>query len=203
MFPFFNKNFFQLMLGQQRTLEVKAPNGAMYRYTTNTIDEKTYNEYCEKLDEAVKNNNQEEFDKIWSSLTEANSFNLNFENEFKKLHSEMEKFFEETNSYFKTGREFITDKFKTPPVSHESIDEKIKKHEEKIEELKKLKNDVDIEKAKTELKGQISKLKIQLDEKLVEFSKNLENEEMKSKISVELTKINREIKSLEEKLKNM
>ena len=51
MFPFFNKDFFKPMIDGQKELEMKAPNGAIYKFSTNTLDEKTFEEFRRKLEE--------------------------------------------------------------------------------------------------------------------------------------------------------
>ena len=176
------------MLGQQRVLEMKSPNGGIYRYVTNALDEKDFNDYQRQLEEAVKSNNQEEFDEIWNSLTNTNSIHRNIEQEFKHFHHEMGRLLEETSPFFK-NRGYFLDRIKTFPLNQDSIDDKIKRHQERIEELQKLKENVNEENRKNEVKNQIEQLQHKLNEKLDEFGKNLHDEEMKKKLTDELTEI--------------
>ena len=52
------------MLDGQKELEMKAPNGAVYRFSTNAIDEKTFDRLPNRLEEATKSKDQTAFDQI-------------------------------------------------------------------------------------------------------------------------------------------
>ncbi|MEL4030188.1 hypothetical protein NST89_16800 [Caldifermentibacillus hisashii] len=62
---------------------------------------------------------------------------------------------------------------------------------------------MDNERRKLELKKKIEENKRILDEKLDEFSKNLDNEEMKKRLTDEMTQINQVIKQLESELQSL
>ena len=100
MFPFFNKDFFKSMLDGQKELEMKAPNGAVYRFSTNAIDEETFNSFRNKLEEAAKNKDQNAFDQTWNELTAKNELIPNIETEFKNFHDHVQQFFQETGPFF-------------------------------------------------------------------------------------------------------
>ena len=51
MFPFFNKDFFKSVLNGQKELKMKSPNGAVYRFSTNAID----NEEIKQLENELQN----------------------------------------------------------------------------------------------------------------------------------------------------
>ena len=65
---------------------------------------------------------------------------------------------------------------------------------QKIEELQNKKNNMDTEKRKLQLKEEINNKKNSIDVKLDEFAKNLDNDEMKKKLTEEMTNLNAEIK---------
>ncbi len=206
MFPFFNKDFFKSVFDGQKTLEMKAPNGAIYRFTTNSIDDETFDKFRKKLEEAVKNNDQAAFDKAWNELTEQNQLIPNIESEFKKFHDYVQQFFEETTPLFKkTEFPLLTDSFFSRPktLTEESIDKQIEHYRKKIEELENIKKNMNTEKRKLEIKDEIAKKKKLLDAKLDEFAKNLDNDQMKKQLTDEMTKINNEIKQLEKELENL
>lgn len=183
------------MLGEQHSVEVESPNGAVYRYTTNMLDEKSLNDYVQRLEEASKKKDQELFDSIWNELTKTNSLHLQFEDEFKKLHTEFEKFIGETD--------FFSQLKKPKPLSQESIDDKIKLYEAEIAKLQNMKENIDVEKKKADIEEKVRVLRAKLDEKLGEFSEHLDNEEKKKELSDELTEIHKEITKLEHHLKNL
>jgi len=206
MFPFFNKDFFRSMLNGQKELQMKAPNGAIYRFSTNAIDDKTFNSFRRKLEEAAKNNDQTAFDQTWNELTTNNQLKLNIENEFKKFHDQVHQFFQETVPFF-DAKDFplLNDPFFTKPkeLSEESIDQQIEQYQQKIKELQNKKNNMDLEKRKLKIKEEIAKKKQSIDAKLDEFAKNLDNDEMKKKLTDEMTSLNQEIKQLESELQNL
>jgi predicted nuclease with TOPRIM domain len=88
-------------------------------------------------------------------------------------------------------------------LSEEQIDKQIAHYEDKIKQLQSMKNNMDNEKRKLELKSKIDENKRLLDEKLDEFSKNLDNEEMKKRLTDEMTQINQVIKQLESELQSL
>lgn len=206
MFPFFNKDFFKSMLDGQKELEMKAPNGAVYRFSTNTIDEKTFASYRNKLEEAAKNKDQTAFDQTWDELTAKNPLKLNIENEFKEFHDNVQQFFQETSPFFnKNDFPLLNDPFFAEPktLSEESINKQIGQYQQKIEELQNKKNNMDTEKRKLQIKEEITNKKNSIDAKLDEFAKNLDNDEMKKKLTDEMTKLNQEMKQLENELQNL
>lgn len=206
MFPFFNKDFFKSMLDGQKELEMKAPNGAVYRFSTNAIDEKTFDGFRKKLEDAAKNKDQAAFDQTWNELTAKNQLLPNIETEFKKLHDSVQQLFQETSPFFNNnGFPLLNDPFFFEPktLSEESIDKQIEQYQQKINELQKKKNNMDIEKRKLQIKEEITNKKKSIDEKLDEFARNLDHEEMKSKLTKEMTKLNEEIKQLENELQNL
>lgn len=203
MFPFFNKDFWKSMMEGQKELEMKAPNGAIYRFTTNAMDDKTFNKYRMKLEEAVKNKDQTLFDQTWEELTTANQLKTDIENEFQKFSSEMQKFFAETSPLFNFSIPLLNDFNERSFLSEEQIDKQIAHYEDKIKQLQSMKNNMDNERRKQELKSKIDENKRLLDEKLDEFSKNLDNEEMKKRLTDEMTQINQVIKQLESELQSL
>lgn len=206
MFPFFNKDFFKSMLDGQKELEMKAPNGAVYRFSTNTIDEKTFKSFRNKLEEAAKNKDQTAFDQTWNELTAKNQLKLNIENEFKEFHDNVQQFFQETSPFFnKNDFSLLNDPFFAEPktLSEESINNQIGQYQQKIEELQNKKNNMDTEKRKLQIKEEITNKKNSIDAKLDEFAKNLDNDEMKKKLTDEMTKLNQEMKQLENELQNL
>lgn len=203
VFPFFNKDFFKPMIDGQKELEMKAPNGAIYKFSTNTLDEKTFEEFRRKLEEATKNKDQQKFDEIWNQMTSQNQLKPSIEQEFRKLHEEMQKFFQETSSLFGNRPTLFNNFIEPQLLTESSIDKQIEEYKQKIEELEHKKRNINKEQEKAQLKAEISKYKQLLDEKLVQFGKNLDNEEMKKKLSDEMTEINKKIKDMENKLKNL
>lgn len=206
MFPFFNKNFFKSMLDGQKELEMKAPNGAVYRFSTNAIDEKTFDSFRKKLEEAAKNKDQTAFDQTWNELTAKNQWMPNIETEFKKFHDSVQQFFLETSPFFdKSNLSLLNDPFFTEPktLNEESIDKQIEQYQQKIEELQNKKNNIDVEKRKLQIKEEIANRKNSIDVKLEEFAKSLDNEEMKRKLTDEMTNLNEEIKKLENELQSL
>lgn len=206
LFPFFNKDFFKSMLDGQKELEMKAPNGAIYRFSTNAIDEKTFNSFRDKLEQAAKNKDQAAFDQAWNELTAKNQLIPNIEDEFKKFHDNVQQFFQETIPFFnKSNFSIINDPYFIEPntLSEESINKKIEQYQQKIEELQHKKNNLDIEKRKQQIKEEIANKKKSIDAKLDEFAKNLDNDEMKKKLTDEMTKLNGELKQLENELQNL
>lgn len=206
MFPFFNKDFFKSMIGNQKQLEMKAPNGAIYRFATNTMDDKTFDEFRRRLEDAVKRNDQAAFDQAWNELTSHNQLLPNIEMEFKRLHDNIERFFQETSSLF-DGFDFpkLTSPFRLEreSLTEETIDKQIEYYRQKIKELENKKAHIDTEKRKLQLQEEIRSKKNLLDAKLDEFAKNLDNDEMKKKLTDEMTKLNEEIKQLEKELSNL
>lgn len=206
MFPFFNKDFFKSMLENQKELEMKAPNGAIYRFSTNSMDDKTFDQFRRKLEEAVKNNDQEAFDKAWNEFTGKSQLLPNIETEIKKFHSDMQKFFQETSSLFKNfdfpmlSSPFFSER---QALTEESIDRQIEHYQRKIEELQNKKTHIDKEKKKLEIQEKIKEKKDSLDAKLDEFAKNLDNDKMKKRLTDEMTKLNEEIKQLEKELEKL
>jgi len=203
MFPFFNKDFLKSMMEGHKELEMKAPNGAIYRFTTNAMDDKTFNTYRMKLEEAVKNKDQTLFEKTWEELTTANQLKTDIENEFQKFSSEMHNFFAETSPLFNFSIPMLNDFNEKSLLSEEQIDKQIAHYEEKIKKLQSMKGNMDNERRKLELKKKIEENKRILDEKLDEFSKNLDNEEMKKRLTDEMTQINQVIKQLESELQSL
>jgi predicted nucleic acid-binding Zn-ribbon protein len=206
MFPFLNKDFFKSMLDGQRELEMKAPNGAVYRFSTNAIDEKTFDSYRKKLEEAAKNNDQNTFDQTWNEFTAKNGLTQNIETEMKKFHDDVQQFFQETSPFFnKNNFSLLNDPFFSEPksLSEEAINKQIEHHQQKIEELQNKKNNMDTEKRKLQLKEEIKNKKNSIDVKLDEFAKNLDNDEMKKKLTEEMTNLNAEIKQLENELQQL
>ncbi len=206
MFPFFNKDFFKSMLDGQKELEMKAPNGAVYRFSTNAIDEKTFDRFRNRLEEATKSKDQTAFDQTWNELTAKNQLKPNIETEFKKFHDNVQQFFQETSPFFnKSDFSLLNDPFFTEAkaLSEESINKQIEQHQQKIEELQNKKNNMDTEKRKLQIKEEITNKKNSIDAKLDEFAKNLDNDEMKKKLTDEMTNLNEEIKQLENELQNL
>lgn len=203
MFPFFNKDFFKPMIADQKQLEIKAPNGAVYKFSTNTLDDKAFEEYRRKLEEAVKSNNQQKFDEVWNEMTSQNQLRPSIEQEFRKFHDEMQKFFQETSSLFGNRPSLFNNLLEPQLLTESSIDKQIEQYKQKIKELEHRKRNINKEQEKAQLQAEISKNKQLLDEKLNQFAKNLDNEEMKKKLSDEMTKINRKIKELESKLNSI
>ncbi|WP_042461271.1 hypothetical protein [Neobacillus dielmonensis] len=206
MFPFFNKDFFKSMLDGQKELEMKAPNGAVYRFSTNSIDEKTFESLRNKLEVAAKHNDQAAFDQAWNELTAQNQWFPNIESEFKKYHDHIQQFFQEASPFFsKNNFSLLNDPFFIEPktLSEESIDKQIEQYQQKIEELQNKKNNMDAEKRKLQIKEEIANKKRNIDAKLDEFAKNLDNDEMKKKLTDEMTSLNEEIKQLENELQSL
>lgn len=206
MFPFFNKDFFKSMLDGQMELEMKAPNGTLYRFSTNAIDEKTFNSIREKLEEAAKTNDQAAFDQAWKELTAKNQLKPDIEYEFKKFHDDVRKFFQETTPLFsKFDFPLLKDPFFAEPktLTEESIDKQIAQYQQKIEDLQNKKIHIDTEKRKLQIKEEIQNKKNSIDEKLGEFAMNLDNDEWKKKLTDEMTKLNAEIKQLERELQSL
>ncbi|WP_428910844.1 hypothetical protein [Niallia sp. Krafla_26] len=205
MFPFFNKDFFKSMMNGQKELEMKAPNGAIYRFSTNAIDEKMFDNFRKKLEEATKNNDQSAFDQTWKELTGQNQLIPNIETEFKKLHDHVQQLFQETSPFFKSNFSLLNDPFFAEPkmLSEESIDNQIQQYQQKIDELQNKKKNMDVEKRKVQIKEVIANKKKMIDEKLDEFANNLDNEDMKKKLTEEMTTLNNEIKQLENELQNL
>lgn len=206
MFPFFNKDFFKYMLDGQKELEMKAPNGAVYRFSTNAIDEKTLDSFRKKLEEAAKNNDQTTFDQTWTELTAKNQWMPNIETEIKRFHDGVQQFFQDTIPFFGNSNfSLLKDPFFTEPktLTEESIDKQIEQYQQKIEELENKKNNMDIEKRKLQINEEITNKKNSIDAKLDEFAKNLDNDEMKKKLTDEMTMLNKEIKQLENELNNL
>lgn len=203
MFPFFNKDFFKPMIAGQKELEIKAPNGAVYKFSTNTLDDKAFEEYRRKLEEAVKSNNQQKFDEVWNEMTSQNQLRPSIEQEFRKFHDEMQKFFQETSSLFGNRPSLFNNLLEPQLLTESSIDKQIEQYKQKIKELEHRKRNINKEQEKAQLQAEISKNKQLLDEKLNQFAKNLDNEEMKKKLSDEMTKVNRKIKELESKLNSI
>lgn len=206
MFPFFNKDFFKSMLDGQKELEMKAPNGTLYRFSTNAIDDKTFDSIRKKLEEAAKNNDQAAFDQAWKELTAQNRLAPDIENEFRKFHDDVRKFFQETTPFFsKFDFPMLKDPFFTEPkaLTEESIDKQIAQYQQKIEELQNKKEHIDTEKRKLQIKEEIQNKKNKIDEKLDEFAKNLDNDELKKKLTDEMTQLNKELKQLEKEFQNL
>lgn len=206
MFPFFNKDFFKSVLNGQKELEMKAPNGTVYHFVTNAIDDKTFDSYREKLEEAIKNNDQNAFDAVWNDLTAQNQLMPNIESELKKFHDSIEQFFQETVPFFNTNNfPLLNTPFFNEPktLSEETIDKQIEHFQQKIEELQHKKNNMDLEKRKLQIKEAIANKKKAIDEKLDVFAKNLDNEEMKKQLTDEMTKLNEEMKQLEKELQDL
>mgnify|MGYP000902514623 CR=1 FL=1 len=206
MFPFLNKDFFKSMLNDQKELELKAPNGAVYRFSTNAVDDKTFNDFREKLAEAAKNNDQAAFEQTWNELTAQNQLMPNIESEFKKLHNQVEQLFQETSPLFnKRPFSLLTDPFFAEPkaLTEESIDNTIEQYQQKIDELQNKKNNMDVENRKLQMKEEIAQKKNRIDAKLDEFAKNLDNDDMKKKLTEEMTKLNEEMKQLENELQKL
>lgn len=206
MFPFFNKDLFKSMMDGQKELEMKAPNGAVYRFSTNAIDKKTFDSFQSKLEEAAKNKDQTAFDQAWSELTAKNQLKPNIETELKKFHDNVHQFFQETSPFFnKSDFPLLNNPFFIEPktLSEESIDKQIGQYQQKIEELQNKKNNMDTEKRKLQIKEEITNKKNSIDAKLDEFAKNLDNDEMKKKLTDEMTKLNEEMKQLENELQNL
>ncbi|SOC40625.1 hypothetical protein [Ureibacillus acetophenoni] len=206
MFPFFNKHFNNPMLNGQKILEIKAPNGGFYRFSTNVIDDKTFDVLRNKLEEAVKNNDQKAFDLAWNELTSNNKFISNFENELDKFHSSFQQLFQETNRFFNNRNSFLLDHpFFTEPkaLTEQSIDQQIEHYQQKIDKLQNEKNNINLKNRKQQLQEDLANKKNRLDAKLEEFAKNLDNDQMKKKLTKEMTALNDEIKQLEKELKNL
>ena len=206
MFPLFNKNFFNSMLDDQKVLEMKAPNGALYRFSTNAIDEDTFNSFHNKLEEAVKSNDQNAFDQTWNQLTTNNKLIPNIENEFHQFHHHVQQLFQGTSPFFnKHDSTLLNEPFFTEPkrLSEESIDNQIEHYQQKIDELQIKKNSMDTEKRKLQIKEEIVNKKNSIDAKLEEFAKNLDHDELKKTLTDEMTTLNEEIKQLENELQNL
>ncbi|MGO4888174.1 hypothetical protein ACJ2A9_10475 [Anaerobacillus sp. MEB173] len=200
MFPFFfNKNFLNSMMNNYQTFEMKAPNGSVYRFSSNSIDQETFNNYAKQLENATKNNDQEAFDQIWQQL-KANSGVSNLDKEFQRIHEEMNSFFEQMNPFLNHKQPLH---FHHPKLlTSETIDEKIKYHQEEIKRLQSMRTN-NSEKQRNLLEGKISKLRVRMDEKLKELSENLHDPAKKQQINDELTLIHREIKQLENEISSL
>ncbi|CAM5217033.1 putative protein OS=Ureibacillus acetophenoni OX=614649 GN=SAMN05877842_10892 PE=4 SV=1 [Ureibacillus acetophenoni] len=204
----FNTNFFKSMFDGQRVLEMKAPNGAVYRFATNTIDEKTLNDFRYKLEEATKNNDQNAFDQTWNELTGDVRLSLDFEGDFKQLQNQVLQLFNRNPFFSNSNFPLLIDPFfsqaETKSIPEElSIDQQIEQYQQKIEELQKQKNNINKENRKQQILDEIANKKNNIDAKLDEFAKNLDNEEMKKKLTDEMTKLNEEIKQLENELQSL
>lgn len=202
MFSFFNKKFFNTPPGHQNTIEMKAPNGGIYRFSTNTMDQETFNKYAKQLEEATRNNDQESFDRIWNELQQQSGF-IDIHEEFSRLHQEMRSFLEDTSSFFSRRNSLLSDFFGPKLLTSNAIDEQIKHHEQEIKRLQELKNNQSTLTRKEELRNEINMLKEKLDIKLQEYGKNLDNERMKKMINDELVEINRKIKQLEQEYNSL
>lgn len=198
MFSFFNRRFSDGKEGlkHQNTIEMRAPNGGIYRFSTNTMDNETFNQFAKRLEEATKKNNQEEFDKVWNELQNESGLSIDFDREFQRLHEQMRAFIEDASSVFGAHRSFLSN-FEPRLLLGDSIDDQIKYHEEEMKRLQQLKNNEEEYRKKMKIKEEIQALKRQMDQKLKEYGENLENEQMKKKINDELVEINRKIKQLE------
>lgn len=194
------------MLNGQKELEIKAPNSGVYRFSTNALDDKTFKSFQNKLEEAAKNKDQAAFDQAWNELTTNNQLIPNIETEFKKFHDNIQQFFQETSPFFnKNDFSLLNDPFFAEPktLSEEAINKQIEQHQHKIEELQNKKNNMDTEKRKLQLKEELLKKKNMIDAKLDEFAKNLDNDELKKKLTDEMTALNEEMKQLENELQNL
>lgn len=202
------------MLDGQKELEMKAPNGAVYRFSTNAIDDKTFNQFKNKLEDAAKNKNQAAFDQVWKELTGSKSLMTNMEEEFNRMQNRMQQIFQETSPFFKGQFSLLNNPIFSEPKalsepntqtdqSEEAINKQIQKYQQKIEELQKKKNAIDSEKRKLQINEEINNKKTLMDTKLDEFAKNLDNDNMKKKLTEEMTKLNAEIKQLETELQNL
>lgn len=202
---FFNTNFFKSMFEGQRVLEMKAPNGAVYHYSTNTIDEKTFNDFQHKLEEATKNNDQNAFDQTWMELTGGVRFPSNIETEFKQLQDYVQQLFNRSPFFSNNNIPLLIDPIfsESNSLPEESIDQQIKQYQRKIEELQNKKNNLNTENKKQQIQKEIANKKNSLDIKLDEFAKNLDNEEMKKNLTDEMTKLNEEIKQLENEMRSL
>lgn len=190
------------MLDDQKVLEMKAPNGALYRFSTNAIDEDTFDSFQNKLEEAVKNNDQNGFDQTWNQLTTNNKLIQNIENEFHHV----QQLFQGTSPFFnKHDISLLNEPFFTEPktLSEESIDNQIEHYQQKIDELQIKKSSMDTEKRKLQIKEEIVNKKSSIDAKLEEFAKNLDHDELKKTLTDEMTTLNEEIKQLENELQNL
>lgn len=202
MFSFFNNKFSNSNANDQNTLEMKAPNGTVYRFSTNTMDQKTFNEYAKKLEQATRNNDQQQFEQIWNEMQNETGMNFNFDDEFKRMHEEMRAFIEDASSIFGNHRSLLSN-FEPRLLPAQSIDEQIKYHEQEMKRLEQLKNNQSEYDKKLKLREEIRGLKRQLDQKLKEYGENLDNERMKKKINDELTELNRKIKQLEQQYSSL
>lgn len=204
MFSFFNKKFSDSNKNEHNTLEMKAPNGAVYRFSTNTMDQKTFNDFAKKLEEASRKNDQEQFDKVWNEMQEESSLGIDFDKEFQRMHEQMRAFIEDASSVFGNHRSLLSN-FEPRAFLGvgDTIDDQIKYHEEEMKRLQQLKNENSQAAQKIKLEGEIRSLKAQLDAKLKKYGENLDNERVKKKINDELVELNRKIKQLEEQYSSL
>lgn len=200
---FFNQNFLHAFLGEPKTIEVKAPNGTMYSFTTNTLDNKAFEEYTKQLEVATTANDQQKFDEIWQSLTKPTQPNSLFENGLLGKYEEWLKLAEEVNTLAKGRQSLLHDLFASRKPSNEQIDAKIEQYEEKINKLKSLKENNAKEQEKANLQQEITLLRTKLHFKLTELVDALDDADKSNEINNELKVIHQEIKVLEDKLNNL
>lgn len=185
-------NIFSLFGGNPKVLKITSPNGGVYHYSTNTLDEKTFETYEIRLQEAVTQKDQVLFDQIWSELTTQQKETPNpFDQDiFKKLQGDIEKVFGDKKSPFGSGL------FGSPLANFGSKDLTIDEIDEKIHELQQLRDLLQANENKENAAKKVAELKVQLDEKLLTLSE-VTDAKKKQQLTDELTALYKEIKELE------
>jgi DNA repair exonuclease SbcCD ATPase subunit len=193
MFNQLNKQFFNTLndaLKDKNTVEFKLPNGGKFHLSGNIFSDEQFQDLKNQLEEAANMNHQEKFEEI-----------------FKQIQDEINKTTANMNwdDVFKGFKGFDGFGYQNPsaPEKTDSVDEQIKKYQDEIERLQKLKAEKDAQAQKDVLINQISKLETTLDEKLGELSIHKDNEEMKKSITEELTNLHNQIRELKSKLSQL
>ena len=100
MFPFFHKDFFKSSVGWSKRIRDESSKWCVYRFSTNAIDEETFNSFRNKLEEAAKNKDQNTFDQTWNELTAKNQLIPSIETEFKNFHDHVQQLFPRNRPFF-------------------------------------------------------------------------------------------------------
>lgn len=217
MFPFFNDDFFKTLLGEQKSFRIQAPNGGVYHFSTNLLDDRTFNSYKQKLKTSVENKDQVLFDQIWNEMQNSKPINSGMSFNLDQIQKEMENLFEDASEFFgKNGnpiQEFLNamnkqtnlnskDSYKDE-YENASIDEKINQLEKELSSLRTIQSNNETRNKKEGLETLLSEKKSFLDQKLGELSENILDQKKKKEITDELTKILRDIETIENELRQL
>lgn len=199
MFSGSYKDLIKCLFVDYKEFEIRAPNGEIYRFSTNAMDEETFSAFRNSLVEAVRKNDQEAFERAWKDIRISIQAKRKAERKLEEFKNKLEKLFSKNDVPHKEADRGSTAS-EGKDMTEEDIDKQIQSYEEKIKQLKLLKIKKKKKKTKKEIQLEIQYYKQLIDQKLDLFSEHTGDEQMKKRLAEEMADLSNKVKELEKKL---